>query len=272
MDQIPVAKNSHAEGYTLIELSVVLVIVGLLLGGIIAMRSVLKAAQIQSQITQIEQLNNATSTFSAKYNCLPGDCINYALYGLSAPPNTGGTNNDLGDGYIDGWSGALEEWAYYQHLSQASLIGFTPSYSSIGGSITSPNTSDQILLHAKIGAGLIHVLGGGLTTSTCTATYNKNYFVIAKSGTNFSAVEAFGVDNKIDDGFPTTGLVVAASYAPDATKEAKFYGCSTSVAIAPSSGAGGASNSYCVSTSTTPNSYNTLNSAKLCDLMITTSF
>ena len=63
----------HRGGFTLIELSIVLVIIGLLAGGVLVGRDLIAAAALRSQITQIEKYNAAANTFRAKYGFLPGD-------------------------------------------------------------------------------------------------------------------------------------------------------------------------------------------------------
>ncbi|PIR31733.1 MAG: hypothetical protein COV36_07155 [Alphaproteobacteria bacterium CG11_big_fil_rev_8_21_14_0_20_44_7] len=60
-------------GFTLVELSIVLVIIGLLIGGILVAQSMIETAKIQSFIRQIQQIDMAVSNFRVKYNYLPGD-------------------------------------------------------------------------------------------------------------------------------------------------------------------------------------------------------
>ena len=67
-------KNSHKNnGFTLVELSIALVIIGLLVGGILVGRDLIESARIRTQVRQIEQLNTAANTFKNKYGSLPGD-------------------------------------------------------------------------------------------------------------------------------------------------------------------------------------------------------
>lgn len=61
-------------GFTLIELSIVLVIIGLIIGGVMVGRDLISAATIRSQISQIQNLQTQINTFRGKYGCLPGDC------------------------------------------------------------------------------------------------------------------------------------------------------------------------------------------------------
>src|ERR1700733_3923945 len=94
-------------GFTLIELSVVLVIIGLIVGGILVGRNLVDASEVRAQITQIEKLNQAVNTFRDKFNGIPGDLIltsatqfGFNTYGCDGTP----AHRD-GNGLLDGWAG-----------------------------------------------------------------------------------------------------------------------------------------------------------------------
>lgn len=67
-------------GFTLIELSIRLVIIGLIVGGVLVGRDLIERAQI----SQIEKYNTVVHTFQLKYNALPGDIANAAQFGFVA--------------------------------------------------------------------------------------------------------------------------------------------------------------------------------------------
>lgn len=120
---IGVCRNA---AFTLIELSIVLVVIGLLVGGILVGRDLIKAAEIRSVAAQIEQFNTAVNVFRNKYDCLPGDCAHAGTAGFDA------TSNGNGDGIIgyslhptcDGFSNlcATEQATFWYHLNAAGLI------------------------------------------------------------------------------------------------------------------------------------------------------
>lgn len=60
-------------GFTLVELSIVLVIVGLLIGGILVGQSLIESAKLNRVISQLSQYDVAVTTFYTKYKQLPGD-------------------------------------------------------------------------------------------------------------------------------------------------------------------------------------------------------
>ena len=66
-------KSPLKVGFTLIELSIVLVIIGLIIGGVLVGRDLISAAGVRAQISQIEKYQSAVNTFRGKYGYLPGD-------------------------------------------------------------------------------------------------------------------------------------------------------------------------------------------------------
>jgi prepilin-type N-terminal cleavage/methylation domain-containing protein len=89
-------------GFTLIELSIVLVIIGLIIGGGLVGRDLLNAATIRAQLSQIEKYNTAVNTFRGKYGYLPGDIPDpvASQYGFAARGPFPGEGD--GNGIIQG--------------------------------------------------------------------------------------------------------------------------------------------------------------------------
>lgn len=85
-------------GFSLVELSIVLVILGLLTGGVLGGRALIRAAELRAITQEKEAFVTAVNTFRAKYNALPGDMRNAtqfwgradtgAFSGQCAAPNT----------------------------------------------------------------------------------------------------------------------------------------------------------------------------------------
>ena len=67
-------------GFTLIALSLVLVIIGLLVGGILVGRELIRAAELCADISAVDKFDAAVNAFRLKYNCLPGDCHNFVTF------------------------------------------------------------------------------------------------------------------------------------------------------------------------------------------------
>ncbi len=96
-------KQCGISAFTLIELSIVLVIIGLKVGGVLVGRDLINASYVRAQITQIEKYNQAVNTFRDKYSELPGD-IEPGLvtkFGFTTVPVRGGIAGEgNGDGII----------------------------------------------------------------------------------------------------------------------------------------------------------------------------
>lgn len=60
-------------GYTLLEMALVIIIIGLFVGGIVIAQDIIKNAQLQTIITDVHRFKNAAKLFREKYNYLPGD-------------------------------------------------------------------------------------------------------------------------------------------------------------------------------------------------------
>ena len=63
-------------GFTLIELSVVLVIIAFIIGGVVSAKSLIRQAQIRSIVSEYDQNVKAVKEFVDKYQALPGDISN----------------------------------------------------------------------------------------------------------------------------------------------------------------------------------------------------
>lgn len=75
-------KRVHNKGFTLLELAIVLVIVGLTAGGILLGKDMIRAAEVRSTAQQVDMIDNGIVAFQLKFGCLPGDCTNATSFGF----------------------------------------------------------------------------------------------------------------------------------------------------------------------------------------------
>lgn len=115
------------QGFTLLEMSIVLVVIGLVVGGIMAGASMIRSAELNNIITQLDKYKTATDTFKTKYESLPGDmpdAFNY--WGASTGCTDANVNSDNagcngdGNGTIS-QSSQYESKRYWEHLQLAGL-------------------------------------------------------------------------------------------------------------------------------------------------------
>lgn len=138
------------QGFTLIELSIVLVIIGLVAGGVLVGRDLIKASEIRATISQKISYDTAVNTFKLKYNGLPGDLFadradELGFFSLDNSPLQGfGDNNGLiqsrtvGVGVNYGATG--ETILFWRHLVEAGMM------EGLYGTGISPSTGDADVL------------------------------------------------------------------------------------------------------------------------------
>lgn len=210
-------------GFTLVELSVVLVIIGLIIAGIFVGTSLIDSATLRSQVKQFEELDAAALTFKIKYDCFPGDCANVTSF-LTSPGGNSLLNGD-GNGFIENPAGQLQPYSaagesiyFMTALNVSELYPSAPIFKCTS---QAPIVGSTILA-AKIG-------GGGIIATTLNKQkgyyWGINSYNAVSCGPNLgnlayyggaggpgviTPTQAYNFDIKIDDGQATTGSVRAA--------------------------------------------------------------
>jgi len=219
-------------GFTLIELSIVLVIIGLFAGGIMVGKDLISAAEIRSQIQQIEKYNAAVNTFKVKYGYLPGDIPDPTASGFGFVARGIYDGEGDGDGIIEGLNlNAVnsvypnaqrmgEVLMFWVDLSTAKMIDGNFSAGLPNGEllylrteISTPSLSDYYPKAKISNGGYIYVR---------TDLAKQNYYVLSgviavnslwagavSANPSLTPQQAQAIDNKIDDGLPQSGIVIA---------------------------------------------------------------
>lgn len=187
-------------GFTLIELAIVLVIIGLLLGGVLKGQELINSAKVKNMANDFKNAPIYIYGYQDKFKALPGDDAAAASHlGASATVAAGGTPG-LIDGAWDSVTTSDESILFWQHVR---LAGLAPGSTVIGGTVTGfvPTNSDG----GRVGvSGVVPI--NGMTGS---------YFVCSGG---LDAKFALQLDTTMDDGNTTTGSMRAVQTAsPPAT-------------------------------------------------------
>lgn len=185
-------------GFTLVEIAIVLVIIGLLLGGVLKGQELIENAKIKNLKNDYQGIAAAHYAYLDRYNQIAGDDSN-AVGRFTVTAATGGT---VGNGTVEGaynnncGASTAENCKYFEHLRQSGLIS--------GNGTGNPR-------NAYGGTTSVHIQGAALGG--------------AASGLNvcmgsLPAKAAEAIDAAFDDGLPNTGTVRAtlgaANIAPAA--------------------------------------------------------
>jgi prepilin-type N-terminal cleavage/methylation domain-containing protein len=190
----------YARGFTLIEIAIVLVIIGLLLGGVLKGQELITGARVRNLISQQDGIKAAFFGFQDRYRALPGDyaAANINIAGVNIVGN--------GNGRIEaGTGGAIhEEILVWNHLTAAGFLN--GSYTMANSSVTAPIQSNNPVNPYSVYLTLAYDQAYGTGTPP-----NKHNL---KTGSQVPVEIMAEVDRKIDDGQPYTGGFQFSTFAP----------------------------------------------------------
>lgn len=202
-------------GFTLVELAVVMIIIGLLIGGVLKGQELIGNAQVTSTVSQVKGIDAATSTFRDMYSALPGDMAQTAIRlpnCAAAPCSTAGN----GDGSLGNLANAApggEGLQFFVHLSAADLItGIDPGGpANAWGTVLPESPIRGVGLYAAQGdaASLLAAAVGARRGLYLTLTGLPNGLPTAAGGPILTPNQASRIDTKLDDGVPAAGSVRA---------------------------------------------------------------
>jgi prepilin-type N-terminal cleavage/methylation domain-containing protein len=193
------------QGFTLIEIAIVLVIIGLLLGGVLKGQELINTARVRSLSSNIDGITSAWFSFSDRYRAFPGD---YTQASVNLPNIT---NNGDGDGQVGVFAGAdspLERALVWSHLQAAGYI--TGSYPdplvppAVAIAPATYNCSITACPDNGFGQGMV-INRGTLQQSAAVAGAAPTHELI--SGRAIPSDVLAELDRKIDDGTPSAGAM-----------------------------------------------------------------
>ncbi len=192
-------KNSTDGGFTLVEIAIVLVIIGLLLGGILKGQEMITQAKIKNVINDFNGISVAVTSYQDRYRALPGDDGNATTRWTVQAPASGNGNGTIAGLYnandTTGTGGApaatAESNLFWQHLR---IAGFVPGLTTGTGTGTPPpNAAGGII---GVESAVVGTNGLGFTST-----------IVCSS--NIPDKVAIAVDAQADDSNSATGQVRA---------------------------------------------------------------
>jgi len=225
--------------FSLVELSIVLVVIGLLVGGVLAGRSLIIAAEMRGIMTDLDKYLTATYSFRDKYFAFPGDfrdatrfwgrqqatadCVTNSL----ATVNTSGSCDGSGNNSITSVSAAnasAEELQYWRQLNLAGMLegAYTGLGDPIAGSFLAAGSNIPAAKRTKVSWRAYDMGDQTSGVSSTFAVYIGNMLYASDiSGAAFTPQEAWNIDTKMDDGKPGQGKVLGRTWSSCATAAAR---------------------------------------------------
>lgn len=188
--------HKQKQGFTLIEIAIVLVIIGLLAGGILKGQQMIENAKYKAWVKEIDSYRTAVMTFRDKYRYLPGD---YPFPDKLNPPASFVPSPGNGNGIISGVSGGIMSSSNEaaNALSQLILDGL------ITGDATNPDQTRTTPVGGKLDMMHTNGWGAGYGTANAPAFETKFFF------TGIPLQHARRLDKELDDDNLLTGRIRA---------------------------------------------------------------
>lgn len=177
--------RKQQSGFTLVEIAIVLVIIGLLLGGVLKGQELITQAKIKNVANDMNGLAAAVYSYQDRYKRLPGDDPGASRWTVNGTALTGGNGDNALGGSYESTTDTVESRMFWAHLRMAGFIG--------GATNTLPIASTQPLNAA---GGIIGAQQGG---------FGLPGLVICSG--SLPAKIAQSIDSQFDDGDARTGTV-----------------------------------------------------------------
>ncbi len=185
-------------GFTLIEIAIVLVIIGLLLGGVLKGQELIQSARVRNLISQQDGTKAAYFGFLDRFRALPGDYSQAATSIANVAAGANGNNNGRIETILAG--GTIDEHiAAWDHLSKAGFINGSYTYAVIPET-TATVPTNPYARYMRVVYDSVYGTGAG------AARHNL------KTGNQIPSDIMAEIDRKIDDGNPVGGTFQFSAY------------------------------------------------------------
>lgn len=173
-------------GFTLVELAIVLVIIGFLLGGVLKGKELINNAKVRSLSNNIDSIQASWFAFQDRYKALPGD------FARASTQLDGGLDDGDGNGRVDTDDERGDVWA---HMADAGFISGEYASAAVAEDETACATTD--CPNNGFGSGFV------VTFSDNAATGATTHELILGSGITLDIL--ISLDSRIDDGLGESG-------------------------------------------------------------------
>ena len=185
---------ANSKGFTLVELSIVIIIIGFLIAGIAAGQSLIKQAALNKIITDAQSYTMIINSFKLKYGYYPGDSLNASAYWPACDPTPANCDGD-GDGFVE-WPN--EPFRAWQSLALSGLISGTYNGTTEAPIVAYGDIVKDGFWRVETYTGQIYTLPG----------YSKTTLgLLSPVETVINGANAFWIDSRVDDGIPSNGRV-----------------------------------------------------------------
>ena len=186
--------KSQQSGFTLVEIAIVLVIIGLLLGGILKGQELINSAKVKAMVNDMKLVATQVYGYQDRFKAMPGDDPRAAT-NLAGAANATTPGGSLANGRIEGaWNSITatdESFLFWQHVRFANLATGTTDVTAVD---YRPLNSEN---------GNLGITSAAILTGP-TTPFNGSFFVCQG---NINGRFARQIDTTMDDGNPATGSV-----------------------------------------------------------------
>jgi prepilin-type N-terminal cleavage/methylation domain-containing protein len=207
-------------GFTLVEIAIVLVIIGLLLGGILKGQEMITQAKIKNVVNDFNGITAAVNSYQDRYRAMPGDDL-----GATARWTTGAVISGNGNGQIAGLYNAASKATYtatdesnlfWWHLRLAGFVGGATTGQAAG---QQPNNAVSGIMGVE--TGVATVSGLGFTSAIiCSSNLPDKIAIAVDAQMDDSASNTGQLRGQLQTApNPNTAATATASYAETGTNQ-----------------------------------------------------
>jgi prepilin-type N-terminal cleavage/methylation domain-containing protein len=174
------------QGFTLVEIAIVLVIIGLLLGGILKGQEMITQAKIKNVMADFSGVSAAFYGYQDRYRAIPGDDSGATRWAGS----TAGDGNGTVAGKYNSTTANDESRLWWDHLRRAGFVA---------------GTGQQQPFNAVVGMLGVETGDGAATPGTALGGFTS----LIVCSANLPDKIAIAIDTQMDDGQPGAGTLRA---------------------------------------------------------------